>query len=454
MFLYLPLFSFSLIDNMLILTNTYRLKSHLNPLSIHPGLQRSAQSHADYLCSINRLTHSEPFQKTLSDRLLHFDYVGEKIGENLAREEGSDYEEVFRIWKNSKEHERNLLGDYSDIGIGTCKEKERYWVMIFGKKRLNDKVIIVLNENDNGDMNQKSSRCNNDSKGKNKANQKICLSDLVNKCRNQELNDCNLESLIDGSVISKEPNQSLEIDINQPTSQIISSSDSVSCLPVTNIGDISSLILSSSTDSNKSNNETQTSVVYGKSSQSTTTPETSISPSVSITDTSLEPPEGPKTETMGIDKSINPNITSLIDEGLSKLRIALLKTLLPNDNKDQTNDVNYPISNKENGNEHDKENKKDNIYKHEGKDDHHAESNRDCIGSRMAELIDNCKSKDKNNNKNKNQDDSKGNSGNIDKNGNDLSSENSVSNDKNNGNNDKNNGNNDKLLKVITYQIN
>ncbi|KAM0688532.1 hypothetical protein COBT_000198 [Conglomerata obtusa] len=144
---------------MLNLTNTYRSDNNLAELKEHKSLVRAAQAQADMMCLFNRFMGKD--EKDLSNNLLKYDYVGQNIGENTAREQGDDYKEVFRIWKEHDDYNRNLLGDYENVGIGTCTsdDDKRYWVQLFGKKAnrnvaeksarsCDDRIIILLNATD------------------------------------------------------------------------------------------------------------------------------------------------------------------------------------------------------------------------------------------------------------------------------------------------------------------
>ncbi|KAM0677476.1 hypothetical protein BDAP_001977 [Binucleata daphniae] len=145
---------------MLNLTNKYRTDQCMEALKEHRSLVRAAQAQADMMCLYNRFMGKN--EKELSNNLLKYDYVGQNIGENTAREQGDDYKEVFRIWKEHSDYNKNLLGDFENIGIGTCtsEDAKRYWVQLFGKKlkrnkemvneseKPNDRIILVLNSKD------------------------------------------------------------------------------------------------------------------------------------------------------------------------------------------------------------------------------------------------------------------------------------------------------------------
>lgn len=136
---------------MIDLTNQHREDHSLPPLRCLKIMNQAAQYQADYMCKAKALTHKNPLKKSLSDRLMNYDYVGEKIGENIAKQNGDDYQAVFSVWISNEPHRNNIEGNYEHLGIGSCKngEDERYWVQVFGKKRdekrdLKDKGPIVI----------------------------------------------------------------------------------------------------------------------------------------------------------------------------------------------------------------------------------------------------------------------------------------------------------------------
>ncbi|KCZ74913.1 hypothetical protein H311_04117, partial [Anncaliia algerae PRA109] len=91
--------------------------------------------------------------KRLDDRLRAYDFVGESIGENIAKQQDDNYQEVLNLWILSKDHHKNIYGDYDYTGVSTCKDKKgnRYWVQVFGKEstKENDQLKVFLNQVEN-----------------------------------------------------------------------------------------------------------------------------------------------------------------------------------------------------------------------------------------------------------------------------------------------------------------
>ncbi|TBU04504.1 hypothetical protein CWI36_0755p0020, partial [Hamiltosporidium magnivora] len=160
--------------DMLRLTNEFRRENNLKELELYYPLEKTARMQAEFMCSIMKITHDGPEKKTrtLDRRLLLNDFVGENIGENIAKQQGDNYGEVFRIWKRSDKHKKNILGDYTYTGIYTCKDrrKNRYWVQVFGKpasgkkssKETNDRDSDSSKKESKNDENIKSRIDNND----------------------------------------------------------------------------------------------------------------------------------------------------------------------------------------------------------------------------------------------------------------------------------------------------
>lgn len=127
----------SLEDAMLRLVNEYRRSRNMDTLYCLEALQKAADYQAQVMCTTGRLTHEgiDKYHHALDDRLRMFDFVGENIGENIARQENDEYAEVFKLWAKSGEHRKNILGDYTYTGISTCRDKNgyRFWIQVFGK---------------------------------------------------------------------------------------------------------------------------------------------------------------------------------------------------------------------------------------------------------------------------------------------------------------------------------
>lgn len=127
----------SLEDEMLVQTNRYRKEHSMEELLNLPSLQNAADLQVLHMCRSGRLSHEGPDKETaaLTGRMRKFGFVGVNVGENIAKQGSSDYQEVARLWMHSAEHRNNILGDYVYSGVATCmgEDGNRYWVQVFGK---------------------------------------------------------------------------------------------------------------------------------------------------------------------------------------------------------------------------------------------------------------------------------------------------------------------------------
>ncbi|EPR77893.1 hypothetical protein SLOPH_2368 [Spraguea lophii 42_110] len=167
------------------LTNSCRRNNNLEGLIELESMDKAAQVLADDMCYLEMLSHYgyRREYRTLSDRLRMNDFIGENIGENIARQQEindnsySSTKEIFDVWKNSTEHRKNILGDFVYTGIGTCKDRNgyRYWVQVFGKE-YNNKDLMKFKMNGKGKIKEKCDEdgkngCdNNGDNGKNNSN--------------------------------------------------------------------------------------------------------------------------------------------------------------------------------------------------------------------------------------------------------------------------------------------
>jgi uncharacterized protein YkwD len=112
--------------------NDYRLSQGAQPIQRHAGLDRLAQDHCEYLCR-NRGTFSL-YGKNVS----HYGFDGRAIvareayrmssvSENVAAANypGSNSSGVIvELWKQSKDHHKNMLDDWTQSGIGVVVDSD------------------------------------------------------------------------------------------------------------------------------------------------------------------------------------------------------------------------------------------------------------------------------------------------------------------------------------------
>lgn len=169
-------------SSMLQLVNEYRRAQNMDVLYDLDAVKKAADYQASIMCSMGKLTHDgmDSKRSSLDGRLRSFDFVGENVGENIARQQNDDYKEVFRLWTKSEEHKHNILGDYTYTGISTCKDKKgnRFWVQVFGKDVSNNFIKMLRNNEDSvkrclGDKKDKGGRSGNSSDDRKKENPKM-----------------------------------------------------------------------------------------------------------------------------------------------------------------------------------------------------------------------------------------------------------------------------------------
>ena len=98
-------------------------------LMFNETLNQVATSHAEYMNSIDELTHSGENDSTIGDRATAAGYDYTTISENLAKGY-ADENSVIDAWKNSAGHCENIMNpDVREMGVGTSGA---YWVMVYG----------------------------------------------------------------------------------------------------------------------------------------------------------------------------------------------------------------------------------------------------------------------------------------------------------------------------------
>jgi uncharacterized protein YkwD len=123
---------FKLVD----LHNSYRLSKGLRALNYNQQLSNAAYNHTLWMISRNDLDHYEGSVDPFS-RMKSAGYVPLMAGaENIAYNSNPSVNALFNQWVNSPPHNRNILGNYKDIGVGIALDsRSRLWGTIcFGSK--------------------------------------------------------------------------------------------------------------------------------------------------------------------------------------------------------------------------------------------------------------------------------------------------------------------------------
>jgi uncharacterized protein YkwD len=119
------------IQQKLIVAHNKIRKSHgKGELKEDPQLMQIAQKWADHMAKTGILRHQS----------LNFGGGFSGMGENIAMGQ-KDVEEVMRDWMKSPGHRRNILSNYSHIGVGIAEGKRgTFWCVDFGGKNI--RVIL------------------------------------------------------------------------------------------------------------------------------------------------------------------------------------------------------------------------------------------------------------------------------------------------------------------------
>lgn len=113
--------------------NDLRAQNGLNQFSLNPALAAAAQQHSQYLAS-NPWgdAHREANGSTPQDRAAQHGYSG-PVSENVVGGTNATVEWAFNWWMNSTIHRSNLLGPYTEIGIGYAEGAYgRWFTAVFG----------------------------------------------------------------------------------------------------------------------------------------------------------------------------------------------------------------------------------------------------------------------------------------------------------------------------------
>lgn len=113
--------------------NRERAKEKKPPLVNNARLEAAARVHAVDMAEHRKMSHEGSDGSTPSQRIERQKYYGRRTGENVA--EGQELvEEVMTAWMNSPHHRANILGDFSEIGVGLSLDKDGtpYWCVTFG----------------------------------------------------------------------------------------------------------------------------------------------------------------------------------------------------------------------------------------------------------------------------------------------------------------------------------
>jgi uncharacterized protein YkwD len=113
--------------------NRIRTEAKLKKLTPNRKLTAAAQAHAEDMAARRKMTHTGKDGSSPSQRIKARGYRYFRTGENVAFGQFT-VDRVMKGWMDSPGHKRNLLGGFSDIGVGCAVDEagKRYWCVTFG----------------------------------------------------------------------------------------------------------------------------------------------------------------------------------------------------------------------------------------------------------------------------------------------------------------------------------
>jgi uncharacterized protein YkwD len=114
-------------NDIFFLVNRERAGNDLPPLECDPRLSDIAQGHAEDMARRDYFSHTAPGGVGMKERLAAAGITYHLAGENIAwGDRGA--ESVVRRWMGSPGHRKNILGNFTKVGVGSY---DRYYVLLF-----------------------------------------------------------------------------------------------------------------------------------------------------------------------------------------------------------------------------------------------------------------------------------------------------------------------------------
>lgn len=111
------------------LTNQERAKNGLSALRPNWELSRVARYKSVDMLDKNYFSHTSPTYGSPFAMMENFGISYQRAAENIARGQRTP-QEVVTAWMNSPGHRKNILGDFTHIGVGYV-EDGKYWTQMF-----------------------------------------------------------------------------------------------------------------------------------------------------------------------------------------------------------------------------------------------------------------------------------------------------------------------------------
>jgi uncharacterized protein YkwD len=122
-----------IVEKLLEAHNKEREHEDLPPLELNKKLTDAAQKHADDMAEHQKMSHEGSNGMTPFRRMEKEGYKYRRAAENVARGQLT-VEEVMKVWMESEGHKHNILGKFTEIGVGRATDADgvSYWCVTFG----------------------------------------------------------------------------------------------------------------------------------------------------------------------------------------------------------------------------------------------------------------------------------------------------------------------------------
>ena len=114
--------------------NRVRAAEKRSALRANSQLSEAAQDHARDMAQHNNLSHEGSDGSDVAKRVKRRHYSYQAVGENIADGQRT-IEEAMRSWLDSPPHRKNILGDFSEIGVAVSPDDSgrKYWCVVLGR---------------------------------------------------------------------------------------------------------------------------------------------------------------------------------------------------------------------------------------------------------------------------------------------------------------------------------
>ncbi|KAI9502091.1 hypothetical protein GGI25_003604 [Coemansia spiralis] len=114
----------------LCLVNKERRRIGLHALTLHPAMTQAAFEHSEYQSRVRSMTHSDPQNGQLGDRLQRNGFKFASASENIAEGKQLSAKEVFNMWMNDPPHYENIVDPNATYMGLACVNG--FWTQDFG----------------------------------------------------------------------------------------------------------------------------------------------------------------------------------------------------------------------------------------------------------------------------------------------------------------------------------